>query len=203
MEFVPSILSEQARYREHVDGEFWADAVRDLALLIAGGLLTLAGGWISNRAAVKREREARAAAEQSAAATRDREAVERVRLLVFDLYLEGRAWQDAGATGVLRFDERKFHDAQLSAELIVDSSTRARLRQTFLIAKNAEQLATGRSGPLSPGHTRTTAMFHATRLLSAQLRGAAPDEKDLKFLENQAWFALKRAKQPRGNDATP
>lgn len=203
MEFVTSILSEQARYRERMDGEFWAGAVRDLALLVAGGLLTLAGVWLTNRAAVKREREARAAAEQSAAATRDRAAAEHVRSLVFDLYLEGRAWQDAGGTGVLRFDERKFHDAQLSAELINDPLTRARLRQTFLIAKNAEQLATGRSGPLSPGHTRTSAMFHATRLLSAQLRGAAPDAKDLKFLDNQTWFALKRAKQPRPNDETP
>lgn len=118
------------------------------------------------------------------------------------MYLEGRAWEEDGERGVLRFDKRRFHDAQLSTELIADAATRSRMRQTFLIARNAERMSTGLTGPYSSGRTRTSAMYHATRVLSASLRGEQPDEKDLRFLENQARFALKRAKSPRIDGAT-
>lgn len=51
---IPTRSQCWSRYGERMDGEFWAGAARDLALLLAGGILTLLGGWMSNRAAAKR-----------------------------------------------------------------------------------------------------------------------------------------------------
>jgi len=165
--------------------EFALSAGRDLLLLIVGALLTLLGSWLSSRATAKRETVAARARAENEAAERDRATAERVRGLVFDLYVEARTWNQAGRQNPLRFNEVTFHSAEMGAELIRDERIRTLLDQAFYLARNAGATTKWRTIDESAPRAQTTAQYDALQILAAYIRGDSVEGEFSRRIESR------------------
>ncbi|TFD57703.1 hypothetical protein E3T39_13030 [Cryobacterium suzukii] len=183
--------------------EFLFGALRDLALLVAGSLLTLGGTWLANRAADKRASRMEDARREHAKNELSRKATEQVRELVFELYVAARKWNQEGNLDPIRFEEATFHGAEMGGELIGDGEVRSLIEDAFLVARNPVDGPEYGYVDETPPRSQTTALYDALQVLSAHLRGDSVNGHHANRIRERRAGALKGAHDKIEAAATP
>lgn len=154
-----------------MDLEFWADRLADLGLLLAGSGLTLLGAWLNNRAQSRARAEERRVVASDAKDARNREALSRLREVVFTLYIDVREQRLSGSQRAT-INQATLLEAEAQSYLLLNDE----LREEVDLALRALR---GLGVPISYGYlegpeiTVQAQTLHAIlRLLAAEERGA-------------------------------
>lgn len=186
-----------------MDPDFWFGAGRDLGLLIAGGALTIFGGWISNRQVRERARQDRANDLEDEKEERARAALESLRELLFEMYVSARDQADAGETGRIEFEQQQILDAEARGYLIPGEELR---ELTRLGLGSLRGLGAGvEAGRLEgePVHLQVSVIFALLQVISAALRNDPLPERSVEGIRRigtvttEVWEELIRTGQAR------
>jgi hypothetical protein len=186
-----------------VDPDFWFEAGRDLGLLVAGGALTIFGGWISNRHARKQARQDRANDLEDKKEERARAALESFREVLFEMYVSARDQVDAGEAGRIKFEQQKILDAEARGYLIPGEELRelARLGLGSLRGLGAAVEAGRLKG--DPVQLQVSVLFALLQVTSAALRSDPLPESSIEGVRRigtatrDVWEELIRTGQAR------
>lgn len=149
---------------------FWIEAARDFALLVAGGLLTTLGAYLSYRWSERARARSRVEELQDERAHHDREVIEGVHEQALALYMSVRDQQKNGSSDVATIDQgewlrleascHKLHDPEVRAAVVSGVATLRGLRTPF-----NEGLLDG-----TPIQAQSQVLFSTLQVLSALLR---------------------------------
>ncbi len=186
-----------------MDPDFWPDAIRDLALLLAGGLLTILGGWIAARQSERRAEDDRRHEAEQAARLRERQAVESAREIIFQLYVTARAQQEAGETARVKFEQDVLLDAEARVYLVPDADIREVINGSLRALRGLGAAIENGTLHGNPERLQVQVLFASIQILSAIVRG---DEAPSRYVERlreigtatrDAWTELIRQGQAK------
>jgi hypothetical protein len=186
-----------------VDPDFWLEAGRDFGLLVAGGALTIFGGWISNRHDRERARQDRADTLEDQKEERARTALESLREVLFEMYVSARDQTDAGESERIKFEQQQILDAEARGYLIPGEDLRelTRLGLGSLRGLGAAVDAGRLEG--DPVHLQVSVIFSLLQVISAALRSDPLPERSIEVIRRigiattEVWEELIRTGQAR------
>jgi hypothetical protein len=179
-----------------VDPNFLVDAARDLALLVVGGFLTLAGGYLSDRRRDAREKESRARTEEQRSFELGKEVVGELLMRYRELWtqfatqkMQLRSPEGLVAKGL------DFTQMEYLTELIPNRDLRRASAATLRLAQNPKQFAErpgfleyvvprGPKGALPLQVIQILSIETVRNMLAAYLREERPETSSNELLEH-------------------